>query len=163
MLQWAAWEVRGCSSPGRNPRDARLYLLVPVIFFLVPAILEFGSLLGATLSLNRLASEAVEVAMVGGSPCRVQEAVNVPCKHLSTRMISVISFHRAAQSPDADAGAWHFLGEAGVENNAGAGDLIMIELQYQHRLLFGSISAPFFGAGNDNTVRLTARAEGLRR
>lgn len=163
MLHREASGMRRQRDQSHDPRKVRLYLLVPVLFILVPAILEFGLLLGATLSLNRLGADASEVAMVGGSPCRIAEAVQVSCRHLATHKISLVCYRRDASLETATRGAWYFLGETGSENDARPGDEIMVELEYAHRLLFGSLSAPFFGAGPDGRVRLRAATEVIRR
>ena len=163
MLQWASREVEGHRSDTTDPRRVRLYLLAPVVFFLLPAIFEFGSLVSTTVALNSIAAEAAEVARLGGTPYRIQASI-MDDRHagrVNVGKISAIFWRRGAD--EGEGSTWHFLGEAGAENDAESSDYILIELTYPHRLLLGSLSAPFFGAKGDNSVELVARAHVVRK
>ena len=79
---------------------------------------------------------------------------------VTAAQVSAVFWRRGAAEPEGS--QWHYLGDAGAENDAGPNDYILIELTYPHKLLLGSLSAPFFGATSNGTVNLAARAQAVR-
>lgn len=163
MLQSASREVGTANAPSDDPRRVRLYLLAPVIFFLIPAIIEFGSLVSATAALNDVAVEGAQVAALGATPARIERAVVDSSSRIDADQVYTATWRRAPNGRQDESSVWHILADTGVENDAAAGEQIRVELTYSHRLLLGGLSGPFLGAAEDNTVRLTARAEVVRK
>lgn len=163
VLHLAERDLRREQGVAREPRQARLYLLAPVALILIPAIFEFGSLISATIALNGVAGEAAEVAVLGGTPSRIEVAVTTSDSRIDTRGVSTLFWRRSPDEAQGDSSAWQILGDAGAVNDAMVGDQIRVQLTYSHRLLLGGLSAPFLGATEDGTVELRATTEGVRR
>ncbi|MGI5819023.1 MAG: hypothetical protein ACOX9R_13095 [Armatimonadota bacterium] len=138
-------------------------VLVPVFLVLLPALLEFGFVMNAAVSLNRAAADVGALAAAGASPEVIAANVGARRGGVDGRFVQCVALRSDWDPAHHRWSSWRHLGMAEGQNNAATGERIMVRLEYHHPLLLGSLLAPLFGASADNTVSLEAATEVARR
>ena len=142
-------------------RDLAL-AIIPVVLILLPGILEFGSMLRATIALEREARSVARMAADGAPPRQIVATVKQRRGAVDGRFVEcdILCNHR-----DPVSGrwcGWRRPGSAEATNDAAVGDRIIVRLTYDHVLLLGGISRPG-PAVEDGSVRLDSVVEVLRK
>lgn len=142
--------------------SSRIYILVPLIIVLLPALVEFGYMLNATLALKAAAGEAASAAAAGAAPAVIETKVEACRDGVDGRFVQCTALSSERDGAAGLWSPWRRLGMAAGENDADCGDRVQIRLQYDYPLVLGGLLAPVFRADGDNTVDLEAVAEAVR-
>ncbi|MGD9495783.1 MAG: hypothetical protein AB7Y46_05680 [Armatimonadota bacterium] len=116
-----------------------LGLLLPGLVLLLLGMIELGLFARSVVVLHRLAGEAAQAAAAGAAPAAIDARIGASAGGLRSGTLARMYCRR---TPSADgSGQWRPLRGAGETNDAAAGDELMVEVLYPHRLLTGRLLA----------------------
>jgi Flp pilus assembly protein TadG len=128
-------------------------LLLPLLVGVMFAILEMGALMRDLMFMGNAAREGVRRAAVGGQLAEIEDAVATNAPHLASERLEMVAEYRVFSGEEA--GSWQALQNAGETNNAGPGSQVRVRLEYEHRLVAGSLYSRLLGNPGATTVDLT--------
>jgi len=156
----------GLRPDGMMPRRAsvtvELALVVPLLVFLLFAILEFGFLMKNRAELGQAAREGARQAAVGATPTRVDAEIASATQTIESEHLTRLYRFRSWDEGSGTWGSWQTLGVNDGENNASQGDQVQIRLTYQHRLLLPGLMGSVMNAGDDGRVAVVAATVMMR-
>ncbi|MGD9495167.1 MAG: TadE/TadG family type IV pilus assembly protein [Armatimonadota bacterium] len=150
--------------PRRGSVTVELAMVVPLLVFLLFAILEFGLLVQRRSELGQAAREGTRQAAVGATPTRIAAEVASVTGTLDPALLTQSYTFRVWNAATSTWGPWQTLGvnDTGTENNASSGNQVRVRLEYRHRLLLPGLMGQVMHADEDGYLTVVAATVMMR-